>query len=164
MVTIENSHYFPSRPHAGDVGRPFTVNLKGVIHLSVAAGRVMRDQGAGGVIVHIASTTAFRPLRDTSMYSATKAALANLAQSMATELGEFGIRVVAIAPGDIWTDTYEKVRQERTATGGHEKLVGQAVLGQGQPMDIGEVVAFVASPRARYITGTTLRVDGGLLA
>ncbi len=72
--------------------------------------------------------------------------------------------MVAIAPGDIWTDTYEKVRQERLASGGHENLVGQPVLGQGRPEDVGEIVAFVASPRARYITGTTVRVDGGLLA
>lgn len=146
------------------IDQMLNVNLKGVIHLSVAAGRVMRDQGAGGVIVHIASTTAFRPLRDTSMYSATKAALVNLACSMAKELGEFGIRVVAIAPGDIWTDTYEKVKQQRIASGGHEQIVGQAVLGQGQPDDIGDIVAFLASPQAAYVTGTTLVVDGGLLA
>ena len=140
------------------------VNLKGVINLSVAAGRVMKSQGTGGVIVHISSTTAFCPLRNTSVYSATKAALVNLAQSMAKELGEFGIRVVAIAPGDIWTDTNKEVLQERAASGAHKNPVGQAVLGQGQPADVGEIVAFVASPRARYISGTTLRIDGGLLA
>jgi len=148
---------------AAFIDRMLDVNLKGVIHLSVAAARAMRTQGTGGVIVHISSITAFRPMRGLSIYSAAKGALVNLTQSMAKELGPFGIRVVAIAPGDIWTDNFEEVRKKRAASGS-DHLEGRAVLGQGQPTDIGEVVAFAASSRGRYITGTTIVVDGGLLA
>jgi NAD(P)-dependent dehydrogenase (short-subunit alcohol dehydrogenase family) len=146
------------------VDRVIDVNLRGVIHLSVAAGQAMRDQGTGGVIVHITSINALRPQRNASIYAATKAALGNLAQSMAKELGGYGIRVVAVAPGDIWTDTYARLVEEMEKTGTGQDVAGLAVLGQGQPVDVGELVAFLASPRARYITGTTVVVDGGLLA
>lgn len=146
------------------IDRTIDVNLRGVIHLSIAAGRLMRDQGTGGVIVHISSINAVRPQSGATVYAATKAALSNLAQSMAKELGGFGIRVVAVAPGDIWTDTFEAVKEEMITAGTAAEVLGQAVLGQGQPSDIGEVVCFLASPKARYVTGTTWVVDGGLLA
>ena len=140
------------------------VNLRGLIHVSIAAGRLMRDQGTGGVIVHISSINAVRPQRGAAVYAATKAAVSNLAQSMAKELGGFGIRVIAVAPGDIRTDTFEAVKDEMIKAGTAGEILGQAVLGQGQPPDIGEVVCFLASPKARYVTGTTWIVDGGLLA
>lgn len=146
------------------IDRTLHVNLRGVIQLSIVAGRLMRDQGTGGVIIHISSINAIRPQRTASVYAATKAALSNLAQSMAKELAEFGIRVVAVAPGDIWTDTYGKLVAELKANGGGSDVIGQTPLGQGQPADIGEMVAFLASSRARYVTGTTVVVDGGLLA
>jgi NAD(P)-dependent dehydrogenase (short-subunit alcohol dehydrogenase family) len=146
------------------IARMLDVNLKGVIHLSVEAGRIMRDRKAGGVIIHVSSINALRPQRNAAVYAATKAALGNLAQSMAKELGVFGIRVIAVAPGDIWTDTFEEVKREQISRGTAQEVIGQAVLGQGQPVDIGEAVTFLASPRARYITGVTLVVDGGLLA
>lgn len=146
------------------IDRTIDVNLRGVIHLSIAAGRLMRDQGTGGVIVHISSINAMRPQHGATVYAATKAALSNLAQSMAKELGTLGIRVVAVAPGDIYTDTFEAVKEELIKTGAAGEVLGQAVLGQGQPADIGEVVCFLASSKARYVTGTTWVVDGGLLA
>jgi sorbitol-6-phosphate 2-dehydrogenase len=146
------------------IDRTIDVNLRGVIHLSIAAGRLMRDRGMGGVIVHISSINAIRPQHGATVYGATKAALSNLAQSMAKELGGLGIRVVAVAPGDIRTDTFEAVKAERIKAGTAAEILGQAVLGRGQPSDIGEVVCFLASPKARYVTGTTWVVDGGLLA
>lgn len=146
------------------IDRILAVNLRGVIQLSVAAGRIMRAQGTGGVIVHISSINALRPQLNASVYAATKAALSNLAQSMAKELAPHHIRVVAVAPGDIWTDTYEKLLQELKAKGLQSDVAGQTPLGQGQPSDIGEMVAFLVSSRARYVTGTTVVVDGGLLA
>lgn len=144
------------------VSRMLDVNLKGVILCSLGGAKAMRD--AGGVIINISSINAFKPQAMASVYAAAKAAVGNLTQSMAKELGASGIRVVAVAPGDIWTDTYDDLIAEMTARGDDKEIVGQAVLGQGQPIDIAEAVYFLASDKARYITGTTLTVDGGLLA
>lgn len=146
------------------INRVLNVNLVGVIHLSLAAAKVMRSQGVGGVIIHISSVNALRPQRNSTIYAASKAALCNLAQSMAKELAPYGIRVVAVAPGDIWTSNSEKLKAERLASASVKEIIGQAPLGQGQPADIGEMVAFLASPKAGYVTGTTIMVDGGLLA
>ncbi len=145
------------------VNQVMDINLKGVIFCSLAAARIMREQGSG-VIINISSVNAFRPQSNASVYAATKAGLNNLTQSMAKELGTFGIRVVAVAPGDIWTDTYEQVIAEQRARGADKEVVGQAVLGQGQPGDIAETVCFLASEKAKYITGVTWIVDGGFLA
>jgi len=145
------------------VNQVVDINLKGVIFCSVAAARIMREQGSG-VIINISSINAFRPQSNASVYAATKAALNNLTQSMAKELGTSGIRVVAVAPGDIWTDTYEQVIAEQRERGADKEIAGQAVLGQGQPVDIAETVCFLASEKARYVTGVTWIVDGGLLA
>ncbi len=145
------------------VNQVVDINLKGVIFCSLAAARIMREQGSG-VIINISSVNAFRPQSNASVYAATKAGLNNLTQSMAKELGNFGIRVVAVAPGDIWTDTYEQVIAEQRARGVDKEVVGQAVLGQGQPVDIAETVCFLASEKAKYVTGVIWIVDGGLLA
>ena len=145
------------------VSKVVDVNLKGVIFCSVEAARVMRGQGSG-VIIHISSINAFRPQSHSSVYAATKAGIGNLTQSMAKELGESGIRVVSVAPGDIWTDTYDRLMEEQRQRGAEKEVAGQAVLGQGQPRDIAETVFFLASEKARYVTGVTWIVDGGYLA
>ena len=145
------------------VSKVVDVNLKGVIFCSVEAARVMREQGSG-VIIHISSVVAFRPQSNGSVYAATKAGIGNLTQSMAKELGASGIRVVAVAPGDIWTDTYDRVIEERRQRGAENEMADRAVLGQGQPRDIAETVFFLASKKARYVTGVTWIVDGGYLA
>ncbi len=145
------------------VNQVVDINLKGVIYCSVAAARIMREQGSG-VIINISSINAFRPQSNASVYAATKAALNNLTQSMAKELGSSGIRVITVAPGDIWTDTYDQVIAEQRARGADKEVASQAVLGQGQPVDIAETVCFLASDKAKYVTGVTWIVDGGFLA
>ena len=139
------------------------VNLGGVLFCSQAAVPHLRQAG-GGTIIHISSINAIRPQRGAMVYAATKAAVASLAQSMAKELAPDRIRVVAVAPGDIATEKSAQLTREMAARGIVSDVAGFTPLGQGAPEDIGAVVAFLCSPGARYVTGTTWLVDGGLLA
>lgn len=137
------------------------VNLKGCFFLSQRVARIMMDQRAG-CIINIASVDGIRHEPGFVPYSISKAGLIMLSQGLAKELGPYGIRVIAVAPGlirtkyseAIWGD--ERIRHER-----EEKTC----LGRiGTPDEIANVVLFLASDRASYITGTTIVVDGGKLA
>lgn len=139
------------------------VNLGGALFCSQAAVPHLRRAG-GGVIVHITSINALRPQLGATVYAATKAGLTSLTQSMAKELAADGIRVVAIAPGDIALDDAAAADAALAAKGASHDIVNQTPLGRGRTSDIGETVAFVCSPGARFVTGTTWVVDGGLLA
>jgi NAD(P)-dependent dehydrogenase (short-subunit alcohol dehydrogenase family) len=148
---------------AADFSRLVGVNLGGVIFCSQAAVPHLRAAG-GGTIIHISSVNAIRPQRGAMLYAATKAAVSSLAQSMGKELAPDRIRVVAVAPGDIRVDTSIQQHAELAARGAVSDVVNQTPLGPGTPEDIAETVAFLCSDRARFVTGTTWVVDGGLLA
>lgn len=139
-------------------------NLKGVIHCSIAAARQMAAQKTGGVIVHISSVAAFGAQQGGAIYCASKAALSGLTQSMAVELARHQIRVVGVAPGDIRIEKSTKVAHELSALERDPRFIAQTPLDHGQPDDIAETVAFLVSDRARFVTGVTWVVDGGLLA
>jgi glucose 1-dehydrogenase len=146
-----------------DFERMMKVNLGGPIFCAQAAVPHMREAG-GGVIVHVSSVNAFKPQAGAMVYAATKAALGSVTQSMARELAADGIRVVAVAPGDIRVDTSAasaKIMSERGLDSG---IAAQTPLGQGEPNDVAETVAFLCSGKAKFVTGTTWVVDGGLLA
>ena len=96
-------------------------------------------------------------------YSAAKAGVINLTQSLAVRYGQQGIRANAIAPGTIRTPIWEK--QLRKAPELFERLAKWYPLGRiGEPEDVAHAALFLASDEASWITGTVLRVDGGLLA
>lgn len=143
--------------------RLMSVNLGGVLFCSQAAARHMRAQRRG-VIIHISSINAIRPQRGAMLYAAAKAAVSSLAQSMGKELAADGIRVVAVAPGDIRVDTSESLILEMSRRGVVSDVANQTPLGPGVPSDVAKVVAFLCSDQARFVTGTTWLVDGGLLA
>jgi NAD(P)-dependent dehydrogenase (short-subunit alcohol dehydrogenase family) len=133
------------------------VNVKAAFRCSRDAARHMT--GRGGVIVNVASVGAFAAQYQASAYVASKAALVGLTRGMAFELARYGIRVAAVAPGDI-----------QTVPGDDAPPVGawwerQAPLGRrGTPLDVARAVAFLASDDAGYITGETVTVDGGWLS
>jgi 3-oxoacyl-[acyl-carrier protein] reductase len=124
----------------------------------VAESLVRRDQP--GAIVGIASVDGQRAAPMRGVYGAAKAGLISLVQTMAVEWAPHRIRVNAIAPGHIVTprlyDTPQRVEQYAASL--------LPMRHRGTPDDIGRAALFLASDMARYITGTTLDVDGGLLA
>lgn len=150
---------------AEHVNRVVDVNLKGTIWCSQAVARWLLANRRPGGIVHIASVGAFAAQEMASIYCATKAALVSLAQSMALELAPHGIRVNAVAPGDIRTEASADILDELRAMGATGRYWRNTPAGRrGTPAEIGEAVAFLLSEKATFITGATLRVDGGFLA
>ncbi len=134
-------------------------NLRSALSCLQAAGRRM-SAGGGGAIVNISSIQAFRPAPALAHYSAAKAGLEMLTRSAALELGPAGVRVNAVAPGLIWREGLETAWPDGVA-----RYLAAAPLGRlGQPDDVADACLFLASPAARFITGATLVVDGGVLA
>lgn len=114
--------------------------------------------GGGGAIVNIASIAALRP-RGLTAYSTSKGAVIALTRAMAVDHGPQGIRVNCVAPGPVYTPM---VYEPGMSAAGRERRRQASVLGiEGTGWDIGHAVVFLASDRARYITGQTLVVDGG---
>ena len=106
----------------------------------------------------VSSLAARASVATLSAYGATKGAVATLVTHFASALGERGIRVNAVAPGVVETDMSNFAKTE---SGRNLTLGMQALKRVAQPDDIGGVVAFLASDEARWITGDTVRVDGG---
>lgn len=126
------------------------VNLR--VSLLLAAG-LQQNLVDGGAVVNIASTDGFIGTLASVAYSASKAALMNVTKSLANNLGHRGIRVNAVAPGWIKTDMDTEVEGEA------EKLTP---LGRkGKPEEVAELVSFLLSDKAAFITGTTVVIDGG---
>ena len=107
-----------------------------------------------GVIINVASRAGTVGQPDTAAYGATKAALASLARSWAAEYGPAGIRVNAISPGPVYTNAADRELFDASA---ETTLLGRA----GEPQEIADLIGFLASPNAAYITGTNIAVDGG---
>jgi NAD(P)-dependent dehydrogenase (short-subunit alcohol dehydrogenase family) len=144
------------------------VNLDGVFYSCRAAARVMVGQRSG-VIVTVSSVFGRDGAAGSSAYSAAKAGVIGLTQSLAKELAPLGIRVNAIAPGHMGTDLYWRAIQRRAdAAGSSFDAMAQQELDQipigsfGTGDDVAGLVAFLSSPDAAYLTGQTINIDGGL--
>ena len=111
----------------------------------------------GGVIINVASRAGTVGQPDTAAYGATKATLASLARSWAAEYGPAGIRVNAISPGPVYTNAADRELFDASA---ETTLLGRAA----EPQEIADLIGFLASPRAAYVTGTNIAVDGGRAA
>ncbi len=142
--------------------RVISVNLKGAFLCSRAVARRMVDRGQGGRIISIVSTAAENARTDAAAYCASKAGLVQLTKVMALELGAHGVTVNAVGPG--LTITGSPVRKPPTDAY-RTAFVADVPLGRtGQPSDIAQTVAFLASAKAQYITGQVIYVDGGYSA
>ncbi len=148
--------------HFDDVSR---VNYRAVYFLSQAVARYMVEAQRPGAIVHVASVAAFAAQELGSVYCATKAAVTSLAQTMGLELAPYGIRVNAVAPGDIYTPANATIVADVKTAGASGKYVRVTPAGRrGTAEEVGHVVAFLASDEASFVTSSTMVVDGGFLA
>lgn len=134
------------------------VNLKSVFRASKAVLRGMMKQRSGRII-NITSVVGAMGNAGQANYAAAKAGLMGFAKSMAREVGSRGITVNCIAPGFIDTDMTRALPEEVRKT-----FEAQTALGRfGDAQDIADAVLFLASDQAKYITGQTLHVNGGML-
>ncbi len=148
------------------------VNLLGVMAGTAHAARAMARTG-GGSVINNASIGGVQPTPGQWAYNSSKAAVIHFTRSSAIQLGGHGIRVNAIAPGNIETEILGNTvgaglaEDEKAALMDKVRaflLARQPLQLQGEPSDIAETVLFLATDRSRYITGTVIPVDGGQLA
>jgi L-rhamnose 1-dehydrogenase len=136
------------------------VNLNGAFYVTQAAANRMKDQGTGGAIVAVSSISALVGGAMQTHYTPTKAGVHSLMQSVAIALGPYGIRCNSVMPGAIATDIN---KDDWSDPKKREYLNNRIPLGRfGEPADVANVVAFLASDMAAYVTGASLLVDGGL--
>ena len=132
-------------------------NLSAVFRLSRAVMRGMM-KARWGRIINITSVVGSSGNPGQANYAAAKAGVAGMSRALARELGSRGVTVNCVAPGFIETDLTSALDDAQTSA-----LLGQIPLGRlGSAADIAHAVAFLASPNASYITGTTLHVNGGM--
>ncbi len=153
-VLVNNAGLSTAKPvlelTAEDFDRTFAVDVRAAFLASQEAARAMGE--AGGVIVNVTSVHEHVPRPGFAIYAAAKAALGMLTRGLAIELAPT-IRVVAVAPGVIATKRNVEAQE----------LGSEVPLGRpGEPEEVAELVAWVVSDSARYVTGTSILIDGGM--
>jgi len=138
--------------------RVLEVNLTGTFLVTKAVGKVLIDEGEGGRIINISSIAGRQGLPNFGAYATTKAGLILFTQVLATEMARHKVNVNCVCPGLV--DTYRM--EDITRTAARDVVVRGIPLGrEGDPAEIGELVAFLCGPDAAYIHGQTINIDGG---
>jgi NAD(P)-dependent dehydrogenase (short-subunit alcohol dehydrogenase family) len=153
-VLVNNAGLTSSGPAldltAEDFDAIFAVDVRAAFLLSKEAAPLLREQG--GSIVNITSVHEHVPRPGFLLYAAAKAALGMLTRGLALELGPDGIRVNAVAPGAIATERNVEA----------DELASEIPLGRpGEPEEVAALVSWIVSDEARYVTGTSVLIDGG---
>ncbi|MDQ1496070.1 MAG: hypothetical protein QOG69_2553 [Actinomycetota bacterium] len=134
----------------------FDGHVRSAYLLTAAIAPAMAARGPGSII-NLDSMAGLVGLAGGAAYGATKASMSAMTRAWAAEFGSAGVRVNAVAPGPVYSDGASTTVIDNLATG--------TLLGRGaQPEEIAEVIAFLCTPRAGYITGATIAVDGGRTA
>ena len=163
-ILVNNAGVEPRAPlldlDEWDWRRALDVNLCGAFFTTQVVGRVMRQQG-GGVIINI--TGAFRGIQGDGAFVASKAALLGLTRQAAFELAPFNVRVNAVCPGLIDTEkTQLQINRLTPAQSALREMLVDIPQGRlGKPEEVAQVVLFLCSAAASYITGQAICVDGG---
>lgn len=153
VATTDRGHTVLDLPE-DDWDAVLRVGLTSTFLCAKYVGQKIRDHGAGGVIVNLGSTSAYKGRKNVIAYSASKAGVINMTRSMAVQLAPYGIRVVSVSPNRVGSPVGEsEVPDDRE----QKNLVGRV----GQPEDIANAIRFVVSDQASFITAIDLLVDGG---
>lgn len=140
-----------------DVRKLMDVNFFAVLQMSQLVSRMMMRQKSGS-IVNISSMSAWGDDTAQLEYAVSKAAINCATKKMAKELGAYGVRVNAVAPGLIETKMLAEANEEDVAN-----LVSSTSLKRlGQPKDVADLIAYLVSDEASYVTGQVIRIDGGI--
>ncbi|WP_370362638.1 SDR family NAD(P)-dependent oxidoreductase [Catenulispora sp. MAP12-49] len=163
-ILVNNAAVFPGAPTTDQDPAEFdsvlAANIRAPYFLTAALVPAMIAKGAGS-IVNISTMAARIGMPGLSVYSATKAALESLTRTWAAEFSPAGIRVNTVAPGPTRTDmVLTTMGEDGAAQVGKSTLLGRLAA----PREIAEVVLFLASDRAAYITGATIAADAGRTA
>ena len=144
-----------------DVDEVFAVNFRSHFMLTVALGSAMTRRG-GGSVISISSVASQRGPVGRVAYAASKGAIDAMTRALAADWGSKGIRVNAVNPGIIKTQMWEESQAANPGRTEQSSAARTALKRLGTPEDVADVVVFLASDAARYITGETILVDGGL--
>jgi len=159
-VLVNNAGYGTMKPFLeitlGEWQSVLDVNLTGAALAAQAAARRMVEQGRGGVIVNVTSVHEHIPMSGSAPYTASKHGLGGLTKVMALELGQHGIRVNAVAPGQIATRI---TGQEDEPPSALNVPLGRA----GDAREVAALIAWLASDQSTYVTGASYVIDGGLM-
>lgn len=139
------------------------VNLKGAFLVGQAVARQMVAQGGGGAIVNMSSVNGSMAIASIASYNASKGGINQLTRAMALALADRHIRVNAAAPGTIATELAREA--VLTSDDAKKRILGRTPMKRlGEPDEVADVVAFLLSDAARYMTGEIVHVDGGRMA
>jgi 3-oxoacyl-[acyl-carrier protein] reductase len=139
------------------IDRVLKVNLYGAFYASRAAARVMIEQGEGGKIINFSSVVGMNGLKKSVDYAAAKGGVISLTKALAKELGEYKINVNSVAPGVVCRPDVDTTTEK-----GHHYAYDTNFLGEKcTAEDIANLVAFLVSDKARFITGQVYACDGG---
>jgi NAD(P)-dependent dehydrogenase (short-subunit alcohol dehydrogenase family) len=142
--------------------RIHAVNAKGVFFGTQIAANDMIERGVEGAVVNTASISSNVAQFGQVQYDSTKGAIRMITRGSALELAEYGIRVNAVAPGQIATEFAEGWTEEAEESAAEDSFIKPVPLGRaGYPSDVAPATLFLASEAADYVTGELLHVDGG---
>jgi glucose 1-dehydrogenase len=144
-----------------DYEKVMAVNMRSAFFASQAAARRFIEQGDGGLVLNISSVHEDWPMPGNIAYCVSKGGMRMLARTAGVELGQHGIRMVNIAPGAVDTPINAATTSDAEALGKLQDAIPLHRL--AQPGDIADVVVFLASGKASYMTATTVVVDGGIM-
>ena len=136
-------------------------DLNGTVHMTYEVGKRMRDAGKGGAIINVTSNAAFIVNKSQAMspYSSAKAAANHFTRCMAVELGKYDIRVNAIAPGFTNSELSKHIPNDQI-----DYIINQMPARRfGEPVEVGAMAVYLASPASAQVTGTVQVIDGGYM-